>query len=144
MAIGFPRTLLLRLPACAPSLTRGRDAVRGALRADGWCGEPAERIVLALSEALANAIEHGSPAGAAVEVQVSASAHRVLVSVTDAGRSDSATPVGPRPIAPPSSPHGRGLAIMRALADAMEVRPLGAGTRVRLEFVRTRVANLAA
>jgi len=142
--IASGNTVLLHLPVRGLSLRDGRDAVRRALCGDGWRGESAELIVLAVSEALTNAFEHGSLPGACVEVEVTTSAERVVVSVTDAGRPGSATPVGPRPTPAGSSPRGRGLIIMGALADAIEVRAAGPGTQVRLEFARAPLARLAA
>ena len=58
------RSACLRLRADVRSLAPGRDAVRRTLRREGWEEEPAELVVLAVCEALTNAIEHGSPAGA--------------------------------------------------------------------------------
>jgi anti-sigma regulatory factor (Ser/Thr protein kinase) len=37
---------------------------------------------------------------------------------------------------PPSSDRGRGLIIMSALADRLELRRAGRGTEVRLQFAR--------
>ena len=142
--IASGNTVLLHLPASVLSLGEGRDAVRDALRSEGWRGEAAELVVLAVSEALTNAFEHGSLPGEQVEVEIAASAERILVSVTDRGRPGSATPAVPRPAPVGSCPHGRGMIIMGALADAMEVRAAGAGTRVRLEFLRPPSARLAA
>jgi anti-sigma regulatory factor (Ser/Thr protein kinase) len=137
-------TSLLSLPADPTSLAEGRAALRAALRVEGVDGEAAERIVLATSEALANALEHGSRAGARILVELGFSPGEVEVSVLDAGRPGSAAPLARRPSPPPSSTRGRGLMIMRALADAMEVRPVGGGTRVQLGFARELPSRLAA
>ena len=56
------------------------------------------------------------------------------VLVTDRGRPGARAPLGSRPLPPPSSDHGRGLIIMSALADQLEVAA-GAGT-VGLPFAR--------
>jgi hypothetical protein len=50
--------------------------------------------------------------------------HRVTVTVTDGGR------WRPRPVSPGF--RGRGLQIMRALTDSVEVTATGTGTRVRM------------
>jgi anti-sigma regulatory factor (Ser/Thr protein kinase) len=50
----------------------GREAVGRVVHGEGWGGEVAERVLLALSEALGNAIEHGSRRGGAIEVEVDA------------------------------------------------------------------------
>lgn len=122
------------LLAVRESLEPGRSLVRRALRREGWEAESVERVVLAVSEALTNAVEHGSSPGAAVVVEVVAAAGRASVRVIDAGRPGSAPPAALRTPPSPSSEHGRGLIIMRALSDRLEIRRSGRGTDVRLAF----------
>jgi anti-sigma regulatory factor (Ser/Thr protein kinase) len=57
---------LLRLVAEPAALAAGRDAVRERLSDAGWGQEGVALAVLAVGEALANAIEHGSLPGAPV------------------------------------------------------------------------------
>ena len=124
----------LALPAARESLEPGRALVRRALRSEGWEAEQAERVVLAVSEALTNAVEHGSSPGAAVVVEVAVTSARAGVRIVDAGRPGSAPPAALGAPPPSSSEHGRGLLIMRALADRLEIRRAGRGTDVRLAF----------
>jgi serine/threonine-protein kinase RsbW len=134
-----PRTAtLLRLRAEPAAIAAGRDAVRAALRAAGWNDEAVELAVLAADEALANAVGHGSLPGAPIEVAVTVAAGGAVaeVLVTDRGRPGARAPLGVPAPPPPSSDHGRGLIIMGALADELEVRRAGRGTRVRLRFAR--------
>ncbi len=134
-----PRThRLLRLAAEPAALATGRDSVREMLRSAGWGHEGVELAILAVDEALANAIEHGSMPGAPLEIEttVAAGAGAAEVLVTDRGRPGARAPLGIPATPPPSSDHGRGLIIMSALADQLEVRRAGRGTRVRLRFAR--------
>jgi len=124
----------LRLPADVRSLAEGRDAVRRALRGEGWDREGAELVVLAASEALTNAIEHGSVPGEPVEIEIAAAAGHAVIRVTDCGRPGAASPLGIPEPPPPDAERGRGLIIMGALADALEIGRAGRGTEVRLRF----------
>jgi len=118
-----------RLPADLVGLSAARQALGGWLRERG-VEEPARaNLVLAASEALANAAEHG--AGGRAEEQVSLRARvqpvaegpdEVVLEVRDGGRWRTATSAGDR---------GRGLMIMRALVDTVDVHT-DAGTRVVL------------
>ncbi|HET6691483.1 MAG TPA: ATP-binding protein [Miltoncostaeaceae bacterium] len=128
----------LHLAAEAGAIATGREAVRETLREAGWATEGVELAVLAADEALANAIEHGSPPGATVEIATTVAAGGAVaeVVVTDRGRPGVRAPVGVPAAPPPSSDHGRGLIIMSALADELEVGRAGRGTRVRLRFAR--------
>lgn len=80
------------LPAARESLAPGRAFVRDALVRECWKGDPLERVTLAVSEALTNAVEHGSSPGAPVVVEVAVSAGRARIRIVDAGRPGSATP----------------------------------------------------
>jgi anti-sigma regulatory factor (Ser/Thr protein kinase) len=141
--IGAPRVShRLRLPAELAWLAIGREAVGRVLHAEGWGGEVAQRVLLTLTEALGNAIEHGSRRGASVEVEVDAFPERLLIRVTDAGRPGEPPPAAGSALPPTDSLRGRGLPIMRALADRFELCPAGTGTEVRLEFARS--SSLAA
>ena len=132
------RSARLRLPANVRSLAPGRDAVRRALRGEGWEQEPAELVVLAVCEALTNAIEHGSVPGGPVEIEIAAAADHAEVRVTDRGRPGAARPLGVPAPPPPAAERGRGLIIMGALADALEIGRAGRGTEVRLRFAAQR------
>ena len=92
------------------------------LRAHGASDEVVELVVLACSEAVANAVEHGSPDG---EVQVSASVRdgRVHLEVEDTGRWDDS----------PSEPYrGHGLRLIRRAMHRVRISTDG-GTVVRME-----------
>jgi anti-sigma regulatory factor (Ser/Thr protein kinase) len=99
-----------------------------------------DRVLIAATEAMANAVEHGSSPGAGIEVAVQVTARAARVRVLDAGRPGSRPPLG-EPEAPPvTSPRGRGRLMMRALAEEMRVRRRGCGTEVLLVFDRGTLA----
>jgi serine/threonine-protein kinase RsbW len=89
-------------------------------------------IKVAVGEALANAVRHGSPRGAidVVCVEVRAYPERVDVVVSDSGHGYDGSPPAS---ADSLSPGGRGVLFMRALMDAVEFSPApGGGTDVLL------------
>jgi anti-sigma regulatory factor (Ser/Thr protein kinase) len=132
----------LRVPADLEALAPARATLAAALARGGWAGEDSARIMLVASEALSNAIEHGSQRDARIELAIEVAPDRAALRVTDAGRPGCAG--WAPPAAPPdTSPRGRGLLIMRALADELELRAAGAGTELRLEFRREPAAVAA-
>ena len=83
-------------------------------------------IKVAVGEALANAVRHGSPRGPSdiVSVEVRAYPERVDVVISDSGCGyDGVPPVSHDTFAP----SGRGVLFMRALMDAVEFRPSACG-----------------
>ena len=124
---GFPSTLQEQLPATVESVAAARTAVRRFARdlevdLDG--------IVLAVSEAVANAVVHAydDPAHGDVELTVSASPHDVTVLVRDRGRglaSDSGV-VGA----------GFGIEIIRRLAQHVALEDGRPGVALTMRFLR--------
>ena len=91
---------------------------------------PAERhsdLLLAVNEAMGNAIEHGSDARADRVIQVEAGVRgaQLLISVTDSGRWQEREAA--------SADRGRGLLIMRRLVNKVEIGRGARGTTVTLE-----------
>ena len=128
--------LVLRVAAELASLAVVRAALSHALRREGWAERLHPLVLLAVGEALANAIEHGSPAGGAVEVGLTVTPEWATIRVADSGRLGAAVPLG-APISPCSrSPRGRGRLLMVRLAEEVEVRSDGHGTSVLLRFAR--------
>jgi anti-sigma regulatory factor (Ser/Thr protein kinase) len=85
-------------------------------------------LTLAASEAAANAIEHASGAGeATLTVTCERESALVRISVRDNGRWRDSGPYG----------RGRGLAIMRALVDSLEIEREESGTTVVLTKQRS-------
>lgn len=97
-------------------------------------------IKVALGEALANAVRHGSPGGGdnPVVVEIIAYADRVVVEVLDAGEGFDGSHAGSDDL---YSPSGRGIMFMRALMDRVEFdRSELGGTLVRLTKHRAGAA----
>jgi anti-sigma regulatory factor (Ser/Thr protein kinase) len=110
-------------PKCLAALRRD---MRHWLAATGMDELARGELLVALGEACANAIEHAyafSP-DRHMEVTATADEHEVRVEVRDAGRW--------KMPGPKRHDRGRGLAMMAALTDAVEVERMQTGTTVRL------------
>ena len=126
----------LKLPptsSCLPDLRRSvalsLEDVDSAVLAD---------VLLALDEAVSNAIRHGSQAGDPVEVSVDSDSEWVEMSVRDGGP----TPRLPRlPAEPPPALQtgGRGLWLILQLVDEVRLQRIGDGTRL---IMRRRVSSM--
>lgn len=106
-------TIALRLPRDAASVPVIRQTLDGTLRSLHVVQPIRDDIQLMLSEACANVIKHAVPSD---EYTVSAGVYhdRCVIRVVDTGEG-----FDPRSVGEPSpgAEHGRGLQIMRALAD---------------------------
>jgi serine/threonine-protein kinase RsbW len=95
-------------------------------------------VLLALDEAVSNAIRHGSRAGDRVQVSVESDGEWVEMSVRDGGP----TPRLPRlPAKPPPALQtgGRGLWLILQLVDEVRLQRIGEGTRL---IMRRRVGSM--
>lgn len=110
-----------------------RDALASALCECGWSDEDSFRVLIGADEAFANALSHGSGEAATVRIAFRVTSATTTVVVADANRDGVPAPAVPV-IPPESSEHGRGLILMRALADRMLVRGGAGGTTVALAF----------
>ena len=126
----------LRVPADLTAVAFVRSAIACVLEREEWPAESAGRVLLASNEALTNAIEHGSPSGAAVEVGLSVTCDRADIRIVDQGVPGASLPVPPSDPPPVTAERGRGLLIITRLADDFDVMPAGAGTEVRVGFWR--------
>ncbi len=114
----------VEFPALPESLASMRAVMRRWLRHVGGDAREIAEIVTACGEAATNAIEHaGAGGGAPFEVSGRAERGEVRISIRDHG-----VWRAPRP-----GDQGRGLSLMRALMDSVEVTPSPGGTTVRLE-----------
>jgi anti-sigma regulatory factor (Ser/Thr protein kinase) len=130
----------LRLPADFGVLAFVRGAVSCILERGGWPLEELPRVILATSEGVTNAIEHGSPAGAPVLIEVRIDEDGADLRIVDQGRPGVPVPVLCDTPPPASCPRGRGLIIMRTLADDFHVGGHGTGTEVCMRFDRAAAA----
>jgi anti-sigma regulatory factor (Ser/Thr protein kinase) len=123
-------TLSAELPATA----RARDALARALAVQHWPPERVSDVLLAGGEALANAVLHGSTPGGCVDVEFAVTRDRAWLRVADHGGAGTGVPTCPWQVPDAAATGGRGLLLMRALARRMQVRPVGEGTEVVLDF----------
>ena len=130
-----------RVPADLEALAAVRNRLAAALTAERWSDDAAIRVMTASTEALANAVEHGSGPGARVEMAFRVTCRAASVRVTDGGRPGRPAELDDEPEAPSeASTNGRGRLLMRALADEVRIRRCGLGTEVRLGFGRHALA----
>lgn len=111
------------------SAATARAIVREAAAEQGLDDEAVWDLMLATTEAVSNAVRHGSACEdtGAIHLKIQATRHGLFVEVTDCGRFDR------NRVLPPSHERlgGRGIPIMSAVTDEFELVPDTRGTRVR-------------
>jgi anti-sigma regulatory factor (Ser/Thr protein kinase) len=113
--------LALRLPADPDAMAPVRQTLRRWLRAHDVGAADIAAITLACGEACANAIEHAyAPGPASIELEVRAEPGTIVVTVRDAGRWRASR----------GTNRGRGLSIMRAAMEEVQIRSSDRGTDV--------------
>jgi serine/threonine-protein kinase RsbW len=128
------------LPATAESARAARSIVRKAAAEAGLDGEPAWDLMVATSEAVANAVQHGRPWPNGCVLFVTEPCPRGLrVEVRDLGTFDST--LEPAPL---EATCGRGIQIIAALVDRFEVKNGDGPTTVRFEKHRDATPKAAA
>jgi anti-sigma regulatory factor (Ser/Thr protein kinase) len=127
----LPGQLPATRPAAAESLAGMRPLLRRWLRHWGAGSDETYDIVVAVQEASANAIEHAyGPGGATFDMEAEYAAGEITVVVRDRGRWRS----------PRGTHRGRGLTMMRALMESVDVQPGEEGTTVVLRRTLGRAA----
>jgi anti-anti-sigma factor len=119
-------------PAAVDRMSEVRTRVVDWVRPLGMPEAGLFDLKVAVGEALANAVRHGSPSGGmdVVAIEVTAFADRVEVLISDQGHGFNGDAECDDDV---YAPGGRGVMFMRALADAVEFSPCdGGGTTVRL------------
>jgi anti-sigma regulatory factor (Ser/Thr protein kinase) len=117
------------LPATAASAQLARSIVREAAAEAGLEREPAWDLTLASTEAVTNAVQHGKPwPNGCVLFATERCPRGLLVEVCDLGTFDST--LEPAPL---DATCGRGIQIIAALVDRLEVKNGDGSTRVRFE-----------
>lgn len=131
---GGPHVVELTIPAKAEYITLCRLALAGLSTLRGLPPEIVADLKLALTEACSNSVRHayedGQP-GEIVEIRYELHADRVVIEVADEGRGF-IPPDAPASREPSES--GLGIAIIRAIADELELgmRTDGRGSRLRM------------
>ncbi|MFI0419907.1 ATP-binding protein [Spongiactinospora sp. 9N601] len=123
--------IALRLPRDASSVPFIRQLVDAALRTLGVVPPIRDDIRIILSEACSNVIKHAAPSK---EYTVSAALdeEHCTIKILDYGHGFEPGTMKHRAV-PAISEHGRGLQIMRALADDMHISSRGDGSEVSVE-----------
>ncbi|OBF89769.1 anti-sigma regulatory factor [Mycobacterium sp. 852002-51152_SCH6134967] len=120
--------LRIEVPATADRLAQIRRSLVGWMEPIGVPDDVSADIVLAVNEAATNCVEHAyqdSPEGEMV-VEATVEDARIVVCVSDHGqwRTPSTEP----------TTRGRGLPIIRAVGNGVEVMKSTSGTTVRIDF----------
>lgn len=129
----------LHLRREAASVPLARRLLIGTMETAGVDPEISYDLSVALSEACANAVEHGGDAalGASEAYRVTAylDGEKCRIEVADSGPG-LARPLDPRP-ARPDAEHGRGLCLIRELADHVHIgaKPGRGGTVVSFDKI---------
>jgi anti-sigma regulatory factor (Ser/Thr protein kinase)/putative methionine-R-sulfoxide reductase with GAF domain len=122
-------SIRLRLPADPDVLAHVRQGLRRWLRAHGADSDDIAAITLACGEACANAIEHAyTPSQATFEIEAEYESGTVTLAVRDHGRWRR----------PRGVHRGRGLMMMEATVDELDVRATANGTEV---LMRRRIGS---
>jgi serine/threonine-protein kinase RsbW len=122
----------LHLPARRSELGTARKYAADVATAFGLDADTCYEFVVAVNEAVTNAIRHGaSDERGRIQLSVVADAERLTFAVRDRG-----TFVMPVMDGAVNSEHGRGLALMASLVDEVQLEIDPGGTTVRLSKVR--------
>jgi serine/threonine-protein kinase RsbW len=125
----------LRIPARAEYITLCRLALTGIARLRPMSEELVADLKLALTEAASNSVRHayGDADVGVVEISYELLPDRLVIEVTDDG--EGFEPVEFREEELGLSEGGLGIAIIRAIADEVEIgtQPGGKGSRLRFE-----------
>jgi anti-sigma regulatory factor (Ser/Thr protein kinase) len=121
-----------RLPVDPRTPALARRLLRQWLDSGNWPANASDDLVLAVNEAITNAVEHAFPPdhrGGGIDLDAQAvtgadRAGRVVVTVIDDGRW--------RPPPTDAGFRGRGLDMIRALVESLAVSPSASGTRVTM------------
>jgi serine/threonine-protein kinase RsbW len=134
-ASGDAVTVRLTIPARAEYITLCRLALTGIGRLRELSDELLADLKLALTEAASNSVRHayGDQDPGVVEISYELFSDRLVIEVTDEG--EGFDPVAAEVTGDELSEGGLGIAIIRAIADEVEIgaQPGGKGARLRFE-----------
>ena len=134
-ASGDAVTVRLTIPARAEYITLCRLALTGIGRLRELSDELLADLKLALTEAASNSVRHayGDQDPGVVEISYELFSDKLVIVVTDEG--EGFDPVAAEVTGDELSEGGLGIAIIRAIADEVEIgaQPGGKGSRLRFE-----------
>ena len=134
-AIGDPVTVRLTIPARAEYITLCRLALTGIARLRELSDELLADLKLALTEAASNSVRHayGDADAGVVQISYQLFPDKLVIEVVDEG--EGFDPVVAEDNVDELSEGGLGIAIIRAIADDVEIgaQPGGKGSRLRFE-----------
>ena len=136
MTNGTGATVRLTIPARAEYITLCRLALTGIARVRGLPDEVLADLKLALTEAASNSVRHAysdDDNTGVVEISYELRPDRLVIEVTDQG--EGFEPGDAEGAPEELSEGGLGIAIIRAIADEVEIgtQPGGRGSRLRFE-----------
>ncbi|MFC9437725.1 ATP-binding protein [Nocardia sp. NPDC057030] len=132
---GSSTPLELAFAADAAELSAVRAALREWLDRSRVRADQGVDVVLAVSEACTNAVEHGHRGdGGEIRLRVWIQDDRLRVTVADTGRWQP-------PAAPANTYRGRGLPVMEALMDSVTITPGSSGTVVEMATALRRAED---
>jgi serine/threonine-protein kinase RsbW len=138
--VGMEIRLSLSLPRDRSTVPMTRRVLDAALTVFSVTKDCRADIGLAVGEACANAVQHAET-GADYHVTVTIQDDRCVIDVVDDGAGDGMAAISAdQPEPGPDDESGRGLRIIRALADAVELRagnPRGVALRIVKILSRT-------
>jgi len=123
----------VEVPAELSELAGARDVLAAALQECGWSREDAFRVLICADEAMANALSHGSAPADTITVRFRVSTTAAALVIGD--QCTDVVHIADEPAVPDDTcEHGRGVILIRALADAFRIQRSDAGTMVALAF----------
>jgi serine/threonine-protein kinase RsbW len=133
---GNGATVHLTIPARAEYITLCRLALTGIARVRDFSDEVLADLKLALTEAASNSVRHayaGDDHAGVVEISYELLPDRLVIEVTDEG--EGFDPADAEGLPEELSEGGLGIAIIRAIADDVQIgkQPGGKGSRLRFE-----------
>jgi serine/threonine-protein kinase RsbW len=131
------RTVRLTIPAKPEYITLSRLALTGLARVRPLSDDTLADLKLALTEACSNSVRHAyGAAGGHVEISFELREDRLVVEVADEGEGFDATGAAPRRDGEELAEGGLGIAIIRSIADEVEIGGRADGRGSRLRFVK--------
>lgn len=135
MPDSLPQVLMHSAPSLYEHLDAFAQVVESAIRISGASEDERVDLMVAVMEALNNAIDHGNGVDASKKVHLKIDIHPAFITVwvQDEGRGFDPN-AAPDPLAPENlmNNSGRGLLMMRAFMDEVDFRPSQKGTLVKM------------